>query len=231
MNTPTTPTKDMDFTPTAPKKDTPVNTNSSAKFPMPRLDFLDEPVDEVSKRIDFAEEEKKEEEYKKHTDKMKHCDVFANRLEKFIIDAIVPILSFEDLITDVDYDIKTKKPTEFICNVMSYIKNMNNLELYSNIIKKYGNIKFIAERALVMCPDNAEINNNATDIIKYLPIVSKLVEMCQKELETRIPTCIRTGRESHEDYHLSDIPDKDYYQKYLKYKQKYLELKNKLSKK
>jgi hypothetical protein len=218
-----TPVKKKSSEPTTPLADAESKTpDAPIKMKLPMLESTPDSSSSVSRAIDFDKEETR----------AKHCGIFADRLSKFYIDAIILIETYENLLTEDDYDLSNMKQTNFICSIMRHIRGSGKEKIqdYSVLLTKYGNINVICERAVTLCHDNEEIINKSKKIKKYLPVITKLVKFCEFELRG-IPTCLRTGREDYEDYSAADIPDDKYKQKYLKYKNKYLELKKSLNKK
>lgn len=215
-----------------PVKTKPTDSEETSTPPMPKKlplpEILSSPKAEPSDEEISEEIVPKKIDFEREAEVNKNCDVFVDRIFKYQMQAISPILTFEDYIVEVDYDVRQKKPTKFICSVLAHLRRLGEMNNYSNIPQKYGNMKMIMERAVSYCKDNIEISNRVKIISKYQPLVNKLVDFCQMEIKSGVPTCIQSGREGWEDYHASDVPDDSFEQKYLKYKKKYLELKKQL---
>ena len=214
-----TPVKKKSSEPTTP--DTESKTpDTPIKMKLPMLEPIPESsISSVSKAIDFDKEEAR----------ATHCGIFADRLTKFYIDAVIIVETYENLLIEDDYELSNMKQTRFICSIMRHIRDAKKLIDYSVVLTKYGNINVIVDRAVTYCHDNEEIKETCDKIKKYLPVIIKLVKFCEIELRG-IPTCFKSGREVYEGFD-DDIPGGGYKQKYLKYKKKYLDLKKSLNKK
>lgn len=202
---------------TPPKKESNDDSVSRAPSKLPLPTILSEEGKTISKIIDFDKEEAV----------VKYCAVFHKTLSKYKILFMPFISASNDLLIEEDFDIENNKATPFICDLLSYNRRNKRLDIYAKLESEFKIIDKIMERATSYCADNEDIQHLIEFINKYKAIIKKIIHFSKKELVTRIPTCMISGRDIDEDYYEPDIEDKDYYEKYLKYKNKYLELKKK----
>ena len=229
MDTPPPRRLDDDFnTPSAPSKDMlPMIDRSNTTR---RINFAEE--EETHKR---QEEQRIQEEHKRQEERTKHCHTFDVRLYSFYADSVMPIEEFDYLLVADDYVLTKKTPTLFVCEILKYLKEEGKMEEYSNVLTKYANIEKIVGAAMSLCKTNERILDLVERIQKYISVVKKIVYFCGIELNTKIPVCIKSGLPEEENFHMSDrlsgdkdyndYDDDEYLKKYLKYKNKYLELK------
>jgi hypothetical protein len=188
----------------------------------------------VVRNINFETEEKEIEEAQRKTkNRIRYCTVFASRINRFYDDFITKLIEpCAELIVKEDYKPQISK-TEFMQTVMDIMHHELQFgqDLYPYLIKIYDVVvnSGALERALE-CEHDVTLIKNIHEIKSYLPILSKIIKCLKIELDTRAPVFVKSGIQDMFYEDIEEPDEKDYYQKYLKYKNKYLELRKKFPK-